>query len=1179
MAFFDFLKKPVKAIENNASKVFHGGLNFLENTFLPGASQVHSAQRQLNDKLNQIQSNPQAAQQIQNSPQLSQQFNSARAAADPNSDYIVNKKNILGARDLAVSTARGIARVPETVTRSVIQAETDPLKKSAQQALDQLNKVDTTNFTPDQLNEYNANKAQIEKFLSKDAFTSGTNTGIREALYGKEPLQTYQARTQGNRDVIAGSRFKGVATPLALGAGLLTVGGDVTGIGGGESVLAKEGADKLLTNIAKEGTESGIKKLLAGKIAPEVLDKIAPALVKVTDKNVAKNFLDQAGIDAKTLVANQGKKAVSDITKVDATKAPTTIPKPGEDITAYAGHQGQGTAFATPDKQFATAYANEDHNGNIIKGVVEKRNIKATDVLDTRVPEQRAQLESVLGKDRVAQLTDQSNIGLPAHQNANDERALHLAARKLGYDHIALSETSKGDPLFNGREVVSYLDARKPITPITDVTLPPRTTPVTKSEFIPKSEERLPVNGAALQAQLGADATKAPSTVPKVAPPAEDNIAATVAQKLRGNAAGPGQAGVPGITNLQKKQAELNKTSRAAQTARAQAAAEGLTGEAKLKAIRGAQAGTFEKVDTKKLVESVQKAVPESDYAKISVKLSEHPDLSIHDQANAVEAWKNFYREGKLPTPYQSKLLDKVLGPNFTSALEEHAASVPRGFREKASELLGQVASVPKSIMASMDLSGGVRQGGVLGSRFPKEFKRATTEQLKYFANPKYYEESMKSIASSKNADIYDKMKLALTGVKEFAKPEEQFVGGLAEKVPILGKGVAASDRAYTGVLTKLRADVADHIINNLEAAGIKASSLSQKQLEDIGRFINTASGRGDLGSLEKHATTLQTALFSPRLWKSRLDMLNPAYYAKLDPIARKYAIQSAASFAGIATAVLGIAAAAGAQVGTDPRSSDFGKIKVGNTRYDILGGFQQNIRVAAQLITGEKINTANGSVQKLNGGFGGSSRWNVLEQFGLNKANPIVGATQKVLSSKTPTGDAVNPYTEIGKLFVPLSIQDAYQGYKDTGAKGVAKTLPGIIGVGVQNYQVNITNKQKEYITALKKKNASPAEIQATTEFFQIIKKAPDAQKANDQIKTALESGDKAKAIQLANDYNKAYASSFKGWADKYGKQYSSKDLIDLYNRGKITGSDINGTINRVQKDKLNKTKGVVKL
>src|SRR4029077_13331357 len=46
----------------------------------------------------------------------------------------------------------------------------------------------------------------------------------------------------------------------------------------------------------------------------------------------------------------------------------------------------------------------------------------------------------------------------------------------------------------------------------------------------------------------------------------------------------------------------------------------------------------------------------------------------------------------------------------------------------------------------------------------------------------------------------------------------------------------------------------------------------------------------------------------------------------------------------------LAIAAKYGANVELDPRSSDFGKIRVGKTRYDIWGGNQQLVRTIAQL-------------------------------------------------------------------------------------------------------------------------------------------------------------------------------------------------------------------------------------
>lgn len=394
-------------------------------------------------------------------------------------------------------------------------------------------------------------------------------------------------------------------------------------------------------------------------------------------------------------------------------------------------------------------------------------------------------------------------------------------------------------------------------------------------------------------------------------------------------------------------------------------------------------------------------------------------------------------------------------------------AEIPKTLGEKAAEAI----SAPKAIMASYDLSGVLRQGGVLGSRFRKEARSAFAKQLTYFKSSDAYEKGMSAIRHDPMYETAARAKIALTGVEG---GEEAFISQLPERIPIFGKGVQASDRAYTGSLTELRFNAFKHIADDLKSAGIDITSFSDEKLQSIGKFINTASGRGygkQGGLFEKMAPALNRTLFSPRLWKSRLDMLNPVYYAKLDPVARKYALQSAGDFAAIAASVLGLASLMGAKVETDPRSSDFLKIRFGDTRYDILGGFQQNLVFAARELSGSKKNSSTGEVKSLTeGGFGGANRLSILSDLIQNKENPVIGAGADILRGTDQQGNPTSLKGTLGSLVVPLNIQDTYTIAKSSNPLQalLTGTVPGSVGVGVNTYPAPDDSVYKKYADAL---------------------------------------------------------------------------------------------------------------
>ena len=282
---------------------------------------------------------------------------------------------------------------------------------------------------------------------------------------------------------------------------------------------------------------------------------------------------------------------------------------------------------------------------------------------------------------------------------------------------------------------------------------------------------------------------------------------------------------------------------------------------------------------------------------------------------------------------------------------------------------------------------------------------------------------------------------------------EEAFMGAaLAEKIPLVGKGVRASNRAYTGFANKLRADVFDHLIKSSEKVG-RNPWKDPKLVDSIIDFVNAGSGRGALPkALQKSAVALNTVLFSPRLMSSRMSLLSPHLYIKLDPFVRKQALQSLFAFAGMTTTVLALAKLSGAEVETNMRSADWGKIRIGNTRIDIMGGFQQYLRTAAQFWTGEMISTTTGKLTKTGEGYKPISRGEIVGRGAEYKLAPVASFAVGLYRGRSIFGGEFDIPAEIGKRFVPMVMQDVI-----VLAKEDPELLPvavlGLFGAGVQSY------------------------------------------------------------------------------------------------------------------------------
>jgi len=374
---------------------------------------------------------------------------------------------------------------------------------------------------------------------------------------------------------------------------------------------------------------------------------------------------------------------------------------------------------------------------------------------------------------------------------------------------------------------------------------------------------------------------------------------------------------------------------------------------------------------------------------------------------------------------------------------------------QKAKDLALEVINVPRTVMASMDFSAPLRQGIVATVAYPKQAAKAFLEMFRQAVSQKRFDRWFYDLRESSVYPVMEKAGLYIADPHDpkLSAKEEMFMNNLAEKIPLVGKMIKGSERAYVSYLNKMRADLFVKGMMAFEADG-KNIENSPELYKDLASFINNSTGRGKMTKvLEDSAPILNSMFFSPRLMASRINMLNPAYYQGLSPEIQKMALKDMLTFLGFGLSILALAGLAGADVEEDPRSPNFGKIKIGDTTYDIWGGFQQYIVELTQLVRGETKSATTGQIRKLDGKtFPFKSRGDDLEGFIRGKVAPVPAAVMNLMYGKKVTGQRTDLGTEAGGLLSPLMVKDAVEAYKKDGILGsFAVGVPAAFGIGVQ--------------------------------------------------------------------------------------------------------------------------------
>jgi len=406
-------------------------------------------------------------------------------------------------------------------------------------------------------------------------------------------------------------------------------------------------------------------------------------------------------------------------------------------------------------------------------------------------------------------------------------------------------------------------------------------------------------------------------------------------------------------------------------------------------------------------------------------------------------AFRDLVMTGALPEPHHLRDFSMVFGEDFAKAAGKFAR-LPLSTKDKILDLL----NLPRAVLASGDLSATFRQGLILLLTHPEKAPRAFWRQLKGFASEKIsleMDDALRAHPLYQNA-VRDGIEFTpiRKGAKLFAK-EEPFTSNIAQHLPM----VRRSERAFTTFLNEMRMGTYEASAGVMAAQGATAA-----QMKLMANFINIGSGRGTLpANMNRYAPILNTVLFSARYQMSTLQL--PRQLGRMliskNPYMRKEAAKALITFVGGGSALLGLFQTSGVgKVAVDPRSGDFGKLVVGDTRLDIWRGYVQYARFVAQLLTGER-KSAYGNLSK-------TQRSEIASRFLQSKASPAFGLMVDLLKGENFMGEPIfNETTGFIKTardrLLPLALQDVIDAMEQSGVNGIWTAAPATMGIGVLTY------------------------------------------------------------------------------------------------------------------------------
>ena len=563
---------------------------------------------------------------------------------------------------------------------------------------------------------------------------------------------------------------------------------------------------------------------------------------------------------------------------------------------------------------------------------------------------------------------------------------------------------------------------------------------------------------------------------------------------------------------------------------------------------------------------------------RLRIDVSQVEAKIINDLSQKIQDTKSKASEDfKFPTK-QDRLnygFAKVNLENYVNELKLKSRGI--SFREeplkKVASILGEVPGALKSAVASLDNSFWGRQGiktladvrtsKIWFKNFLKSWKDIGRQ---IFAKGNIWKSGDDAVLDSIKADIYSREnalngKYKAGGYQLDVLSEEAYPSSIPEKIPLFGRLFKASEVAYNGGALRLRADMADRLIAVADKSGV--NTLNPDEARGIGHLVGSLTGRGSLGKAEVLAKEINVLFFSIKFLKSNIDTLTAHQFdSKATPFVKKEARKALLSIIGTMGATLALAKLIDPDsVDEDPRSTNFGRIKIFGHWVDITGGMASLVTLVSRILptqhNGEwgiwKKSTTGNWTNMIAGEYGAQTAWdNLMDTLISNKLSPVAGLARDAMRGEMFGGEKFNLKDATANLITPLSIQNFNQLKQDPNSSFILGSviLEGI-GFSTSTYtyksdwEKSTSKEMKQFKSEVgddRFKQANNDYNRAYANWYSIATQSPEFKRLSDEAKSDLIT--KAKA-QIKEDI-------FDEYSFKYQKETKSEEEKEEESRAK---------------------------